>query len=71
LREGAPYWVDAVELRRCVEERSMAQAVELYRGEFLHGFHIPGAAEFDQWALVEREHLRQLALEALQTLVER
>lgn len=71
LKEGASYWVDAIELRHYVESRSMSRAAELYRGEFLQGFHVPDAPEFDQWAMVEREHLRQMALEALQTLVER
>jgi predicted ATPase/DNA-binding SARP family transcriptional activator len=45
-------------------------AVELYRGEFLEGFHVTDALAFEEWALAERERLRTTALQALQYLVE-
>jgi predicted ATPase/DNA-binding SARP family transcriptional activator len=40
------------------------RAVEYYRGEFLEGFHVDHALAFEEWALVERERLRTLALQA-------
>jgi predicted ATPase/DNA-binding SARP family transcriptional activator len=36
----------------------------LYRGEFLQGFFLEDSAEFEQWALVQREGLHQRALDA-------
>jgi predicted ATPase len=46
----------------------LTQAVELYRGDFLAGFALPGSAAFEEWALVRREQLHQQALDALDTL---
>jgi len=46
----------------------LSAATELYQGDFLEGFHVRNAAVFDEWALVERERLRTLALTAIQWL---
>jgi DNA-binding SARP family transcriptional activator len=46
----------------------LAQAVELYRGDFLAGFVLPDSAAFEEWALVTGEQLHQQALGALETL---
>ena len=46
----------------------LAQAVELYRGDFLAGFALPDSAAFEEWALIRREQLHQQALDALDTL---
>ncbi len=45
------------------------QALALYQGEFLAGFYLREAPEFEEWALLERERLRLLAVEGLQKLV--
>jgi predicted ATPase/DNA-binding SARP family transcriptional activator len=39
-------------------------AVELYRGEFLEGFYVHDAPLFEEWVLLERERLQQLAMQA-------
>lgn len=44
-------------------------AVDRYQGDFLAGFSIRGAPEFEAWALLQQERLRQLMLEALADLV--
>jgi DNA-binding SARP family transcriptional activator/predicted ATPase/Tfp pilus assembly protein PilF len=46
----------------------LATAVTLYQGDFLTGFSVRGAPEFEAWALLEQEHLRQLFLTALTDL---
>ena len=54
-------------------ERDLAplrQAVSLYRGDFLAGFYVKNALEFEEWALGQREYLRELMLQALQRLTE-
>lgn len=45
-----------------------ARVAELYRGDFLEGLSLNDAPEFDEWLLVERERLRQLALGLLNEL---
>jgi DNA-binding SARP family transcriptional activator len=44
--------------------------VELYRGDFLQGFHVRGASGFEKWCVMIRENLREMVLEALSKLVE-
>jgi len=52
------------------EMEPLREAVELYRGDFLEGLSVRQAVAFEEWALSERERLRQLALQALQRLSE-
>jgi len=42
----------------------LEEMVKLYRGEFLQDFFLADSAEFEQWALVQRESLHQRALDA-------
>jgi DNA-binding SARP family transcriptional activator len=43
-------------------------ALRLYRGDFLAGFGLNGAAGFEDWMRAEQERLRQLALGARRAL---
>lgn len=43
---------------------------ELYRGDFLHGFHLNGASEFEMWMLNQRARYRELAVDAFYRLGE-
>jgi DNA-binding SARP family transcriptional activator/predicted ATPase len=49
---------------------ALTEAVGLYRGDFLQGFHVRQALAFEEWALVERERLTLCALRALHTLTD-
>ncbi|MDG6105110.1 hypothetical protein Daura_33500 [Dactylosporangium aurantiacum] len=52
-------WVDAVEVARAVTAPGLDDAaVRLCRGEFLHGFDVPGAALFDDWVAARRAEAR-------------
>ena len=53
-----------------VEMEDVRPALALYYGDFLEGFHIDDAPEFDYWRVVERERLRQLALTGLLRLAD-
>lgn len=53
-----------------VRAARLEELVKLYRGEFLHGFFLEDSAEFEQWALLQRESLHQQALEAHSALAE-
>lgn len=46
----------------------LREASELYGGELLAGFSLPGRGAFDEWANVRRGQLHQEALGALETL---
>jgi predicted ATPase/DNA-binding SARP family transcriptional activator len=48
----------------------LTDSLRLYRGDFLEGFHIRDAPEFEDWMLAERARLRELALGALHTLTQ-
>jgi predicted ATPase/DNA-binding SARP family transcriptional activator len=48
----------------------LEEAVELYRGDFLDGFSVADSAAFEEWALLNRERLRRLVMEALHLLAE-
>src|SRR2546422_2486276 len=40
-------------------------AVGLVQGEFLEGVSVPGASEFDNWLVAERDHWRRRSVEVL------
>jgi predicted ATPase/DNA-binding SARP family transcriptional activator len=48
----------------------LREAIDLYRGDLLDGFHVSQLPDFEMWLLVERARLQQQALQALQLLVE-
>lgn len=49
----------------------LSAAIEIYHGDFLEGFAVRDAPEFEEWALTQREHWHELALQALHTLTQR
>ncbi len=70
-----PCWLDvqAFEQKLAPETWSIStaqEAVKLYRGSFLEDFTLGGAPLFEEWALLERERLRQLALDTLHCLAD-
>jgi DNA-binding SARP family transcriptional activator len=46
------------------------RALQLYQADFLAMFHLRSASGFDEWATVEREHLRQRMIAALTQLID-
>lgn len=48
----------------------LRQALALYRADFLEGFYVRDAPDFEDWALVERVRLRELALRGWETLTQ-
>jgi DNA-binding SARP family transcriptional activator/predicted ATPase len=71
-------WIDATAFTDLVQAkgssqqsvRQWEQAVELYRGDFLEGFSVSDSAAFEEWALLNRERLHRLVMEALSRLAE-
>ncbi|MCU0623804.1 MAG: hypothetical protein MUF53_08055, partial [Gemmatimonadaceae bacterium] len=59
FRPEARLVVDAVEFQRAVGAGRDADALALYRGDFLEGVFIDRAPRFDQWAMQRRFALRE------------
>lgn len=52
-------WTDVLAFEAALDQGEAQQALGLYRGDLLEGFHVPGAApEFTWWLDRERERLR-------------
>lgn len=73
-------WLDVAELARQIAsartpisaDASVAElesALALYRGGFLAGFSVSGAAPFEEWALLQREQIARRVVDALTWLV--
>src|SRR3989442_1118147 len=69
LGEGR-VWCDAVEFERALDDRRPGDALALYRGDFLEGFFISGARDFERWHDHERARLRQRAAVAAWAVAE-
>ncbi len=75
-------WIDVVEFESKMQEArgrkradtscvlQLATCLRLYQGDFLDGFYVRGAPDFEEWLLVERERLRQTVLQSLHCLVQ-
>src|SRR5690606_30727769 len=65
--------VDVAEFCRLLaqdSEEAVDGAIELYRGDFLEGVEVADAG-FEEWLLMERQRLRQLATEAMTGALQR
>lgn len=77
LDANSPTWLDVAVFEAGVaaapEDQNidqLKQAIALYRGDFLEGFYLHDAPEFEQWVLVERTRLRERVLQALHLLAD-
>ena len=70
LNPDAVVDLDARQFERHLAAGELAMATALYRGDFLGGFYLDGSPAFEQWALLERERLRTLAIGAYQQLID-
>jgi predicted ATPase/DNA-binding SARP family transcriptional activator len=63
-------FLDAAHFEAHLATGQLIAATALYRGDFLDGFYQDGSPAFEQWALLERERLRTLAISAYQQLID-
>lgn len=61
-------WCDVVAFEHAIDAGRPEEAVDLYRGALLEGFHLPAAPEFDRWLDRERSRLANLYERAVETL---
>lgn len=73
-----PYTLDIEVLRttlaaptESINNQRLQAAVDLYRGEFLAGFSVRQAPVFEEWLVIQRSNMRQLAVQGLYMLAER
>ena len=77
LNPSLPLAVDVLSFERLAhaglsgEMDALRRAADLYNGDFLTGFYVEDVLEFESWILLERERLRNLALQVLQQLAGR
>src|SRR5262245_42804754 len=75
-----PHWIDVTDLEARVAARddppagdgdgAAPAAFDFYRGEFLSGVELSDAPAFDEWLVLQREHLRLAQVQALQTALQ-
>lgn len=55
--ESDEVWCDAIAFEEALAGGRAAEALELYRGDLLDGFHVANAPGFDRWLASERSRL--------------
>lgn len=78
INPAAPYTLDVAEFQarmerlaprwQDVDAQVLEEGVALYQGDLLSGFVVRDALSFEEWALWQRERLRQMALQGLYML---
>lgn len=62
---------DVARFTAAIAEDRLPDALELYRGDLLHGLYIRGAPDFEHWLDGERTRLRDAAAKSAWTLADR
>ncbi len=58
--DSSALWCDVASFRDCVQAQSYGEALDLYRGDLLPGFHAVPETEFEEWLGAERAQLRYI-----------
>ena len=61
-------WCDVWEFEKALANGEREEALDLYRGNFLEGFYLPGCLDFERWVDSERSRLKDLATGAVLAL---
>jgi DNA-binding SARP family transcriptional activator/Flp pilus assembly protein TadD len=64
----ARIWCDAIAFEDAIRQARMEEALALYRGDFLEGFHIANAPDFERWLDQERQRFGERFDAALETI---
>ena len=80
FNQASPVWLDVKTFQECAgagaadgrltpdDVSALETAVSLYSGEFMQGFSLDDAPDFEAWLLAQRERLRLLCLQSLYRL---
>jgi DNA-binding SARP family transcriptional activator len=66
--EWSGFWCDAAAFDEALDGNRIAEAIALYRGDLLEGFHIDDASDFERWLDTERARLAERYTQAVETL---
>ncbi len=64
------FWCDAVAFESLLDGGKEEEALDLYRGALLEGFHLSGCPEFERWLDDERRRLERRAAAAAWSLAQ-
>jgi adenylate cyclase len=64
------FWCDAIAFEEALQAGELAEAIDLYRGDLLQGFHIADAPDFERWLDTERTRLADSYGSALKAVAE-
>lgn len=64
-------WCDARAFDEAIEEGDLARGLDLYAGDLMAGFFVPGTYGFEHWLDSERDRLRRAAYDAAWQCAER
>lgn len=72
FNRSQPHFLDVAAFQTALqaEPALLEKALALYQGEFLADFHLPHAPLFEDWVVIQRESLHELAVQNLDILVE-
>jgi serine/threonine-protein kinase len=62
------FWCDATAFEEALEAGRSVDAIELYRGDLLEGFHVADAPDFERWLDTERARLGDRYGKALESI---
>ena len=65
------FWCDAIAFEEAIASGRTSEALELYRGDLLEGFHVGNAPEFERWLDTERSRLADMYVRAAQATAEK
>jgi len=62
------FWCDAAAFQDALDANRISEAIALYRGDLLEGFHIDDAPEFERWLEAERARLAARYTQAVESV---
>jgi DNA-binding SARP family transcriptional activator/TolB-like protein/Flp pilus assembly protein TadD len=69
--EWKNFWCDAAAFEEALDAGEAVQAVALYRGDLLEGFHVADAPDFGEWLDLERARLAERYAKALEAVADK
>ena len=65
------FWCDAIAFEEAIASGRTSEALDLYRGDLVEGFHVGNAPEFERWLDTERSRLADMYVRAAQASAEK
>jgi predicted ATPase/DNA-binding SARP family transcriptional activator len=71
IRSDADVYLDITDLERKLADGEIEKAMQLYKGDFLQGFHVRDSSTFEDWLQLKQEHMQELVADALHRSISR